>query len=96
MIRFKTNDTIIDDILIKSPLVAAVEEALDFIKKSISLRYEFTGELRRKEIWQYPLPIIRELLLRGWNKISHHLYFEKYFIIVFYSWIINRFFYSTP
>lgn len=69
--RFKSPDMIIDDILIKSPLVDAVEEAMTFIKKNISLRYDFTGELRRKETWQYPLPVIRELLL---NAVIHKDY----------------------
>ncbi len=69
--RFKTPDVIIDDILIQSPLTVAVEEAMTFIKKNISLRYEFTGELRRKEIWQFPLPVIRELLM---NAIIHKDY----------------------
>lgn len=69
--RFKSPAVIIDDILIKSPLAVAVDEAMTFIKKSISLRYDFTGELRRKETWQYPLPVIRELLL---NAIIHKDY----------------------
>lgn len=69
--RFKTQDVIIDDILINSPLAIAVDEAMNFIKKNISLRYEFTGELRRKEIWQFPLPVIRELLL---NAVIHKDY----------------------
>ena len=69
--RFKTPDVIIDDILIKSPLTVAVDEAMTFIKKNISLRYEFTGELRRKEIWQFPLPVIRELLM---NAVVHKDY----------------------
>ncbi len=69
--RFKAPDVIIDDILIKSPLVSAVDEAITFIKKSISLRYDFTGELRRKETWQFPLPVLRELLL---NAIIHKDY----------------------
>lgn len=69
--RFKTPDVIVDDILIKSPLVEAVDEAMTFIKKSISLRYDFTGELRRRETWQYPLPVIRELLL---NAVIHKDY----------------------
>src|SRR5690606_29389189 len=69
--RFKTQDVIIDDMLIKSPLAIAVDEAMNFIKKNISLRYEFTGELRRKEIWQFPLPVIRELLL---NAVIHKDY----------------------
>lgn len=69
--RFKTPDVIIDDTLIKSPLTVAVDEAMTFIKKNISLRYEITGELRRKEIWQFPLPVIRELLM---NAIVHKDY----------------------
>ncbi len=69
--RFKAQDVIIDDILINSPLVSAVDEAMDFIKKNISIRYEFSGELRRKEIWQYPLSVIRELLL---NSVIHKDY----------------------
>jgi len=69
--RFKSPDVIIDDILIRSPLVIAVDEAMTFIKKNLSLRYDFTGELRRKETWQYPLPVIRELLL---NSVIHKDY----------------------
>ncbi|MCX6279406.1 MAG: putative DNA binding domain-containing protein [Bacteroidetes bacterium] len=77
--RFKTEDTIIDDILIHSPLALAVDEAMTFIKKCISIRYEFTGELRRKEIWQYPLPVLRELLL---NAIIHKDYRNPTDIII--------------
>ena len=77
--RFKSPDVIIDDILIKEPLVTAVDEAMSFIKKNISLRYEFTGELRRKEIWQYPLPVIRELLL---NSVIHKDYRNPTDIII--------------
>ena len=69
--RFKTPDVMIDDTLIKSPLTVAVDEAMTFVKRNISLRYEFTGELRRKEIWQFPLPVIRELLM---NAIVHKDY----------------------
>ena len=77
--RFKTPDVIIDDILIKSPLIDAVDEAMTFIKKNISLRYDFTGELRRKETWQYPLPVIRELLL---NAVIHKDYRNPTDIII--------------
>ncbi|MCW3807458.1 RNA-binding domain-containing protein [Plebeiibacterium marinum] len=69
--RFKSSSTIIDDILIKSPLIQAVEEAMDFIKKNIRLGYEFTGDLSRKDKWQFPLQAIRELLL---NAIIHKDY----------------------
>ncbi|MCP4681601.1 MAG: hypothetical protein GY864_04645 [Desulfobacterales bacterium] len=52
--RFKAEDTIIDDLLIKAPLFAAIEEAMTFIKKHINLSYEFDGSLERIEKWQYP------------------------------------------
>ena len=69
--RFKNPETIIDDIVIRSPLIIAVDEAMEFIKKNIRLAYQFTGELQRKDRWQYPLPAIRELLL---NAIIHKDY----------------------
>jgi len=77
--RFKTRDTIIDDIVIRSPLILAVEEAMNFIKKNIRLGYEFTGELKRKEIWQFPLQAIRELLL---NAIVHKDYSNPTDVII--------------
>jgi ATP-dependent DNA helicase RecG len=69
--RFKAKDTIIDDLLIKAPLFPALEEAMIFIKKHINLSYEFDGSLERKEIWQYPLDVIREFLL---NAVVHRDY----------------------
>ncbi len=63
--RFKAEDTIIDDLLIKEPLLTAIEEAMIFIKKHINLSFEFDGSLERIERWQYPLDVIRELLLNA-------------------------------
>jgi ATP-dependent DNA helicase RecG len=63
--RFKSPDTIIDDVLIRAPLMSAVDESMEFIKKNIGLGYEFTGDLQRKNRWQFPLPVIRELLLNA-------------------------------
>ena len=77
--RFKARDTIIDDIVIRSPLVLAVEEAMNFIKRNIRLGYEFTGELKRKETWQFPLQAIRELLL---NAIVHKDYSNPTDVII--------------
>lgn len=42
-----------------------------FIKKHIRLSFEFDGSLARKEKWQYPLEVIRELLL---NAVVHRDY----------------------
>ena len=69
--RFKSEDTIIDDLLMKDPLLVALDEAMIFIKKHISLSYRFDGSLKRKERWQYPLAAIRELLL---NSVVHRDY----------------------
>ena len=69
--RFKAADTIIDDLLIKTPLTTALDEAMIFIKKHINLSYDFDGSLQRKERWQYPLEGLRELLL---NAVVHRDY----------------------
>ncbi len=69
--RFKAADTIIDDLLLKAPLITALDEAMIFIKKHINLSYDFDGSLQRKERWQYPLEALRELLL---NAVVHRDY----------------------
>ena len=57
--RFKSQTTIIDDLMIRSPLMLAVDEAMDFIKKNIRLGFEFGGETtKRSEKWQYPISAI--------------------------------------
>ena len=48
-------------------------------KKNIRLGYEFTGELQRKEKWEYPLEAIRELLL---NAIIHRDYRDSTDVII--------------
>ncbi|MDO8952056.1 MAG: putative DNA binding domain-containing protein [Draconibacterium sp.] len=77
--RFKTPDMILDDIVIRSPLIIAVDEAMEFVKKNIGLGYEFTGDLQRKNRWQFPLTVIRELLL---NSIVHKDYRNPTDIII--------------
>jgi ATP-dependent DNA helicase RecG len=77
--RFKAEDTIIDDLLIKKPLLEALDEAMIFIKKHINLSFEFDGSLERIERWQYPLEAIRELLL---NAIVHRDYKNTSDIII--------------
>jgi len=89
--RFKAEDTIIDDLLIKAPLLTALEEAMIFIKKHINLSYEFDGSLERKEVWQYPLDVIREFLL---NAVVHRDYKHTTDIVI--KIFDNRIIFSNP
>lgn len=72
--RFKEDITIIGDRLIEGNLFNQVTEAEEAIKNYINVRYEITGEeLMRKDIWDYPLTAIREILL---NAIVHRNYHQ--------------------
>jgi ATP-dependent DNA helicase RecG len=71
VVRYKTKDEILEELMIRSPLMLAVDEAITFIKKCIAGPDEFAGELRQRTIWPYPLPVLRELLL---NAIIHKDY----------------------
>ena len=69
--RFKTPSMIIDDKVIKATLFEAVEESMKFILSHLKVAFEFTGEIERTEIFEYPTKAIRELLL---NAIVHRDY----------------------
>ncbi|GAB6101008.1 hypothetical protein JCM16138_02310 [Thermococcus atlanticus] len=69
--RFKDQITIIDDKEIGGNLFTQVEEAMKTIMSHIGVRYEFEGELRRKEIWDYPLDALREAII---NALIHRDY----------------------
>ncbi len=70
--RFKTPSLIIDDKMLKGTLFEVVEESMKFIIAHIKVAFEITGETaERKEIFEYPLPAIRELML---NAIIHRDY----------------------
>ena len=77
--RFKSEATIIDDIVVTSPLFVAVDEALTFVKKHINLSYSFDGSRERKERWQYPIEALRELVL---NAVVHRDYKNQSDIII--------------
>ena len=57
-----------------SDIVSSIDLAMNFIKQYLPLRYEFTGELARKEIPQIPYEALREALI---NAVVHRDYFEK-------------------
>lgn len=60
-------------------VIVAIGDAMLFIKKHITLAYEFDGGLERKEKWEYPLEAIRELLL---NAVVHRDYKQASDIVI--------------
>ena len=69
--RFKTSTMIIDDKMLRLPLYEAVEETMHYIISHIKVAFEFTGAISRNEIFEYPKPALRELVL---NAIIHRDY----------------------
>jgi len=71
--RFKDQSTIIGDRVIEGNLFDIVEKAEETIKQFINVRYEIIDSFQRKDIWDYPLPAIREALF---NAVIHRDYFK--------------------
>ncbi|MBI5677174.1 MAG: hypothetical protein HZC52_01475 [Planctomycetes bacterium] len=69
--RFKTPSTIIDDRMIRGTLFQVVEESMRFIISHLKVAFEIVAEIERREIYEYPLPALRELLL---NAVVHRDY----------------------
>jgi len=55
-------------------IVGNVDGAMNFLKQYIPLRYEMTGEPRRREIPEIPYGALREAVI---NAVAHRDYFEK-------------------
>jgi len=70
--RFKDEITIIDDKWAKGNLFRQFEETINIIRQRISVRYEIKG-FQREDIWDYPIPAIREAVL---NALVHRDYFN--------------------
>jgi ATP-dependent DNA helicase RecG len=71
--RFKDDITIIDDRQITDTLFEAVEDTMKFIKTYMMVSYEFNGEIKRVEKWDYPIKALREVVL---NAVAHRDYRE--------------------
>jgi len=70
--RFKTPSYIIDDKMLRGSLFEVVEETMKYLISQIKVAFEITGKTtQRTEIFEYPLPALRELVL---NALIHRDY----------------------
>lgn len=70
--RFRLDKTqILDDLMVETDLIGQIDEVMKFVTRHISVRYEFDGTPRRKEVWDYPLEALREAII---NAIVHRDY----------------------
>ena len=69
--RFKEDTIVIDNRMIEGTIVEQIDEALDFIRKNISVKFVMTGNPQRDEVWDYPLKAIRESII---NAVCHRDY----------------------
>jgi ATP-dependent DNA helicase RecG len=70
--RFKTPSLIIDDKLISGNLFDVLNESMQFIMSHLKVAFQINGNTtQRTEIFEYPIPAIRELLV---NSLIHRDY----------------------
>jgi len=55
-------------------IISNIDGAMNFLKQYIPVRYEMTGEPRRREISEIPYEALREAVI---NAVAHRDYFEK-------------------
>jgi len=63
--RFKEEIIVIDNRMIEGTIVEQIDEAMDFIRKNISVKFVMTGKPQRDEVWDYPLEAIRESIINA-------------------------------
>jgi ATP-dependent DNA helicase RecG len=73
VVRLKDNITIIGDRWIQGNLFTQYTETEEAIKNNINVRYEIKG-FEREDIWDYPLPALREAIA---NALVHRDYFKQ-------------------
>jgi ATP-dependent DNA helicase RecG len=69
--KFKEETIVVDDRMIEGTVIEQIEEAMDFIRKNVNVRFVMTGKPAREEVWDYPLEALREAVI---NAICHRDY----------------------
>jgi len=69
--RFKEKTIVIDDRMIEGTIIEQIEEAMDFIRKNINVKFVMTGKPAREQVWDYPLDALREAVI---NAVCHRDY----------------------
>ncbi|MEO9884652.1 MAG: ATP-binding protein [Balneola sp.] len=70
--RFKNESIILDDHTIGENLFNQLQKTEQIIKTLLKKRYKITGDsFQREEVWEYPIPAIREAVL---NALAHRNY----------------------
>ena len=65
--------TVLDRRDFNEDLMSNIDGAMNFLKRYIAVRYEMTGEARRREIPELPYDALREAII---NAVAHRDYFE--------------------
>jgi ATP-dependent DNA helicase RecG len=69
--RFKEESIVIDDRMIEGTIIEQVDEAMEFVRKNINVKFVMTGKPAREQIWDYPLEALREAII---NAVCHRDY----------------------
>ena len=69
--RLRGHSNIMDNRIIEGRVITQIEETVQFVEKNLHVRFEITGEPQRKEVWDYPLPALREAIT---NAVCHRDY----------------------
>ncbi|MBU4539589.1 MAG: helix-turn-helix domain-containing protein [Bacteroidetes bacterium] len=69
--RFKEETLVIDDRMIEDSIIEQIDEAMDFIRKNINVKFIMTGRPEREQVWDYPMEALREAVI---NAVCHRDY----------------------
>ncbi|UII32779.1 helix-turn-helix domain-containing protein [Fulvivirga ulvae] len=65
---------IIDDKIFGGPLIKQYEQAMQWLKNKLNVRYKIEGGGPRKEIWEIPETALKEAII---NALCHRDYYDK-------------------